>query len=70
MPPTSKKVTGPIGFGLSMRLSVHSSRTVHARNLKFHIWIPHGKIADTRFFFFSCPFYLPFRSYAHLKQSE
>ena len=43
-----------IGFGLSVRPSVHasvrSSKTVHARVLKFHIWIPHGKIIDTRFF--------------------
>ena len=39
-------------------------RTVHARVLKFHIWIPRGKIADTHFFFLSelspfmelCPF--------------
>ena len=36
---------------------------MHARVLKFHVWIPHGKIADT-FFFLSelspfmefCPF--------------
>ena len=26
-------------------------KTVHARVLKFHIWIPHGKIVDTRFCF-------------------
>ena len=26
------------------------SRTEHARVLKFHVWIPHGKIADTLFF--------------------
>ena len=25
----------------------HILRTVHAKVLKFHIWIPHGKIADT-----------------------
>ena len=37
--------------------------TVHARVLKFHIWIPHGKIADPYFF-------LPFWSYAPLKTSE
>ena len=30
--------------------SVCSSRTVHARVLKFHIWIPHGKIANWYFF--------------------
>ena len=55
MPPTSKKLTGHIGFVLcvraSVRPSVRSSRTVHARVLKFHIWIRHGKIADTRFLF-------------------
>ena len=54
MPPTSKKLTGYIGFGLcvraSVRLSVRSSRTVHARVLKFHIWISHGKIAGPYFF--------------------
>ena len=57
----------------SVSASVRSSRTVHARVLKFHIWIPHGKKADTRFiylFFFSCPSYLPFWSYAPLKKSE
>ena len=54
MPPTSKKLTGHIGFGLCVRPSVHAcvrppvrSRTVHARILKFHIWVPHGKIFDT-----------------------
>ena len=35
-------------------------KNLHARVLKFHIWIPHGKIVDARFFF-SC------RSYAPLK---
>ena len=53
MPPTSKKLMGHIGFGLSIQVSVHACvrlkhachilRTVHARVLKFHIWIPHGK---------------------------
>ena len=55
----------------SVRLSVHPSvrsRTVHARVLKFHIWIPHGKIFDT--LLSSCPSYLPFWSYASLKKSE
>ena len=49
----------------------HILWTVHARVLKFHIWIPHGKIADTRFFFFVFFFltsYLPFWSYAPLKK--
>ena len=48
MPPTLKKLTGHIGFGLSVHPSV--SRIMHAMVLKFHIWIPHGKIFDTRFF--------------------
>ena len=30
--------------------------TLHARVLKFHIWIPHEKIADTYFFFELWPF--------------
>ena len=47
---------------------IRSSKTVHARVLKFHVWIPHGKIADTHFF--SCPYYLTFWSYAPLKKSE
>ena len=59
MPPTSKKLTGHICFGssvyacmcASIRVCIHSSRTVHARVLKFHIWIPYGKIFDTHFFF-------------------
>ena len=50
MPPTSKKLIGHIGFGLSVRASIRSWRTVHVRVLKFHIWIPHGKLADTHFF--------------------
>ena len=64
MPPTSKKLREHIGFGLSLHLSGRSSKTVHARVLKFDIWIPHGKIVNTRFFFLSelspflelCPF--------------
>ena len=44
----------------------HILRTVHARVLKFHIWIPHGKIADL--YFFSSPNYLPFWSYAPSKK--
>ena len=50
MPPTSKKLRRSIlDSGCA---SVRSSKTVHARVLKFHIWIPLGKIADTYFFFF------------------
>ena len=46
----------------------HILRTVHARVLKFHVWIPHGKIGGIRFV--SSPSYLPFWSYAPLKKSE
>ena len=46
----------------------HILWSVHARVLKFHIWIPHGKIVDP--YFLSCPSYLPFWSYAPLKKSE
>ena len=57
MPPTSKKLTRHIGFRLCVRasvhVSIHSSRTLHARILKFHTWIPHGKIVDVLFFFLS-----------------
>ena len=67
MPPTSNKLTGHTGFGLSeracvracVRVSVCSSRTVHARVLKFHIWIPHGKIvflSELSPFLDLCPF--------------
>ena len=68
MPPTSKKLREHIGFGLCVRACVRSSKTVRDKVLKFHIWIPHGKIVDARFF--SCPSYLPFWSYAPLKKSE
>ena len=46
----------------------HILWSVQARVLKFYIWIPHGKIADS--YFFSCPSYLPFWSYAPFKRSE
>ena len=66
MPSTSKKLTGHIGLGLSVHMSVRQE--LHARVLKFHTWISHGKIADL--YFFSCPSCLPFWSYAPLKKSE
>ena len=64
MPPTTKKFTGHIGFGLCVGPSVHQEPCM----LGFwnFIWIPHGKIFDTRFF--SCLSYLPFRSYAALNK--
>ena len=46
----------------------HILRTVHARVLKFHIWIPHEKVDGQYFFSYtSC---LPLWSYAFLKKSE
>ena len=39
---------------------------MHARVLKFHVWIPHEKIADT--YFFSHQDYAPFLSYGPLKK--
>ena len=47
--PNFEEVYGAYWFRV-VCASVHSSKTVHARVLKFHTWIPHGKIADTRFF--------------------
>ena len=58
---------GILVSGCPVRASV-LSRTMHARVLKFHVWIPHGKIFDTHFF--SCTSYLPFWSYAPLKKSK
>ena len=56
MPPTSKKLEGHIASGLlvcpfiTLFDAKHNLRTVNATVLKFHIWIPHEKIADTYFF--------------------
>ena len=53
--PNFEEVDGAYWFRVvraSVRLCVRSSKTVHARVLKFRIWIPHGKIVDARFFFF------------------
>ena len=69
--PNFEEVDGAYWFWVvraCVHLSIRSSRTVHARVLKFHIWIPHGKIVDTHCFI--CPSYLPFWSYAPLKKSE
>ena len=52
---------------LCVRGSVCSSRTVHARILKFHLWIPHGKIADTFVFLSELS---PFLELCPLKKSE
>ena len=75
MPPTLKKLTGHIGFGLCVRPSVHACmrpsirlRTVHARVLNFIYGFLMEKIFDTHFF--SCTSYLPFLSNAPLKKSD
>ena len=68
IPPNFEEVDAAYWFRVvnaSVLASVRLSRTVHARVLKFHLLIPHGKIADTHFF--SCPSYLLFWSYAPLK---
>ena len=52
----------------SIPLRCWSCFLMHARVLKSHVWIPHEKIADQ--YFFSCPIYVPFWSYAPLKKSE
>ena len=47
--PYFEEVDGAYWFQIvraSVRPCVRSSKIVHARVLKFHIWIPHGKIAD------------------------
>ena len=65
MPPTLKK-WGAYWFRL-VRSSVRSSgqNRIQGRVLKFHIWIPHQKIAYP--YFFSCLNYLPLPSYAPFK---
>ena len=35
---------------LCVRVCIRPSKTVHATVLKFHVWIPHGKILDAHFF--------------------
>ena len=53
MPPTSKKSTGHIGFELCVRPSVQNMHGIsYEPCMLIYIWIPHGKIADTHFFFF------------------
>ena len=50
--PNFEEVAGAYWFRV-VHPSIRSSKTVHARVMKFHIWIPHGKIVDARFFFLS-----------------
>ena len=69
MPPTLKKWGGGgghIGFGLSVCMYVCMYVCIHVRDivLKLHVWIPHGKIADT-YFWFSLN-YLPLSNYGPL----
>ena len=59
MPPTLKKLMGHIAFGACVHTCVGhifctycNFYTVKARVLKFHISIPHKKIANLYFFLF------------------
>ena len=73
--PQNLKSGEHIGFGLCVRSFVCSlvrpfvlpsvQNRIQARVLKFHIWIPHEKIAYP--YFFSCLNYLPLPSYAPFK---
>ena len=45
-------VSGCVCVHASVHAFIRTSRTVHDRVLKFHIWIPHGKIADIQVVFF------------------
>ena len=69
MPPTSKKLMGHIGFGLSVRACVHLSVRASFRQepcmlgfWNFIYGFPMEKYLTHNFF--SCPSYLPFWSYA------
>ena len=62
MPPTLKKLMGHIAFGACVGGCVGGWVTLLVPTvtfkplklvLKFHIWIPHKKIANLCFFFFS-----------------
>ena len=80
MPPTSKKLTGHIGFGLSehpsVRACIRLSRfLMHAISyepsmLGFWNFIYGFLMEKWLTHFFSCPSYLPYWSYAPLKKSE
>ena len=68
--PNFEKVGGHIGFGLSVcmyvGMYVRTYVCIHVRDivLKLHVWIPHGKIVDT-YFWFSLN-YLPLSNYGPL----
>ena len=64
MPPTLKK-WGTYWFRL-VRMYVRMYVRIHVQDivLKLHVWIPHGKIADT-YFWFSLN-YLPLTNYGPL----
>ena len=49
IPTTSKKLTRHIGFGFSVSAPVRQELCM--LGFEYHIWIPHGKIFDTHFFF-------------------
>ena len=77
MLPTLKKLMGHIAFGACVRWCVRGCVTLFEPTvtfkmlklkLRFHMWIPHKKIANPCFFSF--PSYLPFWSYGPLKIFE
>ena len=51
--PNFEKVGDIFGFGLSVCMYVCMYVCIHVGDivLKLHVWIPHGKIADTYFWF-------------------
>ena len=61
MPPVSNEIDGAYYFAFVFRPSIcpfvklfsacHILRTLHARVLKFYIWVPNEKIADPYVFF-------------------
>ena len=62
--PNFEEVAGAYWFRVA-RPSVRSSKTMHARVLKFHIWIPQGKIVDAHSPYF--PELWPFENLGFLK---
>ena len=63
--PNFEKVGSILVSACAFVSSSSCQNRIQARVLKFHIWIPHQKIAYQ--YFFSCPNYLPLPSYAPLK---
>ena len=66
MPPVLNEIDGAYYFAficpsavcqfIKLFCACHILRTLHARVLKFYIWVPNEKIADPYFFFLSSMF--------------